>query len=114
MWRIEDISFELVDDMTSDPVVTAVVVTPAGRLIFMAEPRIAGLILELRGTHVHGAQRNAVGAGNLLMLAQAVMERMGYDGIVVKGALRTTGANPGHRPRDLRFTRRARPELALG
>jgi len=40
MWRAEDISFDFVDDLTSDPVMTVLVSTPAGTLRFMAEPRM--------------------------------------------------------------------------
>ena len=109
MWLVGDLSFELIDDMTDDPVVTIVVTTPAGRLTFIAEPVSRGATLVLQGTHVQGAHPNAVGMANLMVVAQAVMEGMGFDGLEVEGALRTTGANPGHRPRPIRFTRRVRP-----
>ena len=114
VWSSEDISFEIVDDMTSDPVVTVVVSTPDGTLKFMAEPEAQGSTLVLHGTHAQDAYANGVGAGNLLVLAQALMERMGFDGLVVDGAVRTTGAKPGHRPRALRFARRVRPAPATG
>ena len=74
----------------------------------MEEPEIAGPTLILRGVHMQGARPNAIGAGNLKVLARVVMERMELDGLVVEGALRTTGANPGHRPRPIRFARRHR------
>ena len=114
MWAVADISFEIVDDMTYDPVVTLSVETPAGVLKFMAEPIQQGNTLILQGTHVQGLSPNAIGAGNLMVMAQAVMERMELDGLVVEGALRTTGANPGHRPRVLRFARRLRAAASLG
>ena len=108
MWASDELSFELLDDMTADPVVTIIVGTPHGTLRFMAEPEIAGPTLILRGIHIQGATPNAVGAGNLKVLAQAVMERMELNGLVVEGASRTTGANPGRRPSILRFARRVR------
>lgn len=108
MWAVEDISFEMVNDMTDDPVVTLMVSTPKGGLAFTAEPVMRGNILVLQGTHVQGAHPGAIGTANLMMIAQAVMEGMDLDGLVVEGALRTTGANPGRRPRDFRFTRRVR------
>jgi hypothetical protein len=114
MWSIEDIAFEIIDDLTSDPVVTVVVSTPDGTLKFMAEPEQQGSTLILHTTHVQDARANAMGHGNLMVLAQALMERMGFDGLVVEGAIRTTGANPGRRPRPLRFTRRVRPAPAPG
>lgn len=114
MWSPEDISFDIVNDMTSDPVVTVVVSTPNGTLKFMAEPEVQGSTLVLHGTHAQDARANAVGAGNLLILAQALMERMSFDGLVVEGAIRTTGANPGRRPRVLGFARHVRPAPAAG
>jgi hypothetical protein len=48
------------------------------------------------------------GCWNLRILAQVLMERMVFD-VLVEGAIRTTEANPGHRPRVVRFTRRVRP-----
>jgi hypothetical protein len=111
VWRPEDLSFELEDDGTSDPVLTATVTTPSGLLRIMAEPEIHGTVLVLRGVHAHGegGGPNAFGPGNLRIHADAVMERMGFDGIVVEGAVRTTGAGPGRRPGRLRFSRRVRP-----
>lgn len=114
MWAVGDISFELVDDMTDDPVVTLLVATPVGRLMFVAEPVERGGTLVLRGTHVQDARPNAVGTANLMVIAQALMERMGFDGLEVEGAIRTTGANPGRRPRVFRFARRVRPPPAPG
>ena len=112
MWAITEISFEMVDDTTDDPVVTLFVMTPAGRLTFVAEPVERGATLVLKGVHVRDAHPNAVGAANLMVIAQALMERIGYYGLEVEGALRTTGANPGYRPRVFRFTRRVRTSPA--
>lgn len=114
MWSVRDIGFDIVNDMTDDPVVTLRVSTPAGLLTFTAEPEAAGATLVLRGTHVQDASANAIGVGNLMLIAQAVMEGMGFDGLVVEGAVRTTGANPGRRPRTFRFVRSVRVEIAAG
>ena len=54
MWRPEDLSFEIEDDATSDPVVTVVFITPSGPLWMMAEPMMNGLTLVLKGLHMHG------------------------------------------------------------
>src|SRR3984885_4365666 len=94
--------------MTSDPVVTVLVLTPDGKLKFMADPEQQGTTLILHGTHVQDGHANAIGAGKLMALAQALMERMDYDAPVVEGAVRTTGANPGRRQAPMRFTRRVR------
>jgi hypothetical protein len=107
LWSGADISFEIVDDMTDDPVVTVRVTTPVGVLMFAAEPVVMGRTLLLRGTHVQDGRPNLVGASNLGVIAQALMEGMGFDELVVEGAVRTTGANPGRRPRLMRFARRS-------
>jgi hypothetical protein len=62
MWGAGDVSFEIVEDMTSDPVVTVVVSTPGGTLRFMAEPEVQGSTLVLHGTHAQDAYANAGGA----------------------------------------------------
>jgi hypothetical protein len=108
MWDPAQIAFDLVEDMTADPVVTVNVSTPAGVLKVMAEPERVGRTLVLHGLHMQDLVPNVVGAANLIVLADVVMQRMDVDELVVEGGLRTTGANPGRRPRVLRFTRRVR------
>jgi hypothetical protein len=108
MWEPAQITFDLVDDMTTDPVVTVTVHTPAGVLKLMAEPERVGRTLVLHGLHLQDLSPNAIGAANLIVLAHVVMQRMDIDELIVEGGLRTTGANPGRRPRVLRFSRRVR------
>jgi hypothetical protein len=105
-WTAEDISFDIVYDMTDHPVVTLRVLTPVGPLRFMAEPVMQGTTMLLKGQPMQDLSRNAVGMANLMVIAHVVMERMNLDGLVIEGAVRSTGANPGHRPRGVRFTRR--------
>jgi hypothetical protein len=107
-WTTEEISFDIVYDLTGHPVVTTLVLTPVGPPRFMAEPVMQGATTLLKGLHVQALSRNAVGMANLTLIARVVMERMDLDGLVVDGAVRSTGANPGHRPRGIRFTRRIR------
>jgi hypothetical protein len=114
MWDASDLSFDMADDLTSDPVVTIVVSTPDGRLRFMAEPEMIGSTLVLHHVHIQDAWANAIGVANLKLLARTVMERMALDGLVVEGALRTTGANPGRRPGILRFSRHVRTAPPAG
>jgi hypothetical protein len=108
LWTTGDISFDIVYDDTEHPIVTLRVAPPAGAIRFMAEPEMSGTTMVLNGLHVQDLRPNMVGAANLAVIARAVMEGMDLDGIVIKGAVRTTGANPGRRPRDIRFSRRVR------
>jgi hypothetical protein len=110
MWLPGDVAFEIIADDTDDPIVTIRVTTPAGELQIMAEvsEEDEGRTLKLQGTHLQSAAGpNAFGVGALRLIAEIVMERMDYEQVVVEGAVRTTGARPGHRPKALRFTRRA-------
>jgi hypothetical protein len=114
MWAIEDITFEMVNDLTDDPVVTLFVSTPAGGLAFTAEPILRGKTLILRRTHVQGSRPGAVGGPNLAVIAQAVMRGMDIDELIVEGAFRTTGARPGRRPSPIRYTRGLHAPPSLG
>jgi hypothetical protein len=112
MWKTEDISFDFVDELTSDPIMTVLVSTPAGTLRFMAEPRMQGTTLVHGCVHAQDAHANTVGAANLRIVARALMERLSIDGLIIEGAVRTSGANPGRRPRPIRFTRGVHPPSA--
>jgi hypothetical protein len=106
-WSGGDIDIVLDQFGTDDPVVTATIVTPAGDLAVMAEPITQGRRLVLDGLHMHGVnlRPGQLGWLRLRWLAQAVMERLDLDEIVVRGAVRTSGANPGRRPGERRFKR---------
>jgi hypothetical protein len=110
-WRLDQITAHgLTDDETDDPVVTVTFDTPAGSVKVMGEAHEPDPVtLCLQRVHIEGPGANAIGIANLRVLAAFVMEGMGYEAIEIEGALRTTGATPGHRPRPLRFTRRIRP-----
>jgi len=117
MWSASDITILLHDEMTDDPVVTAEIVTPDGVIWVMAEVQIASRAMTLTNLHTHGDDVGGgeFGARNLMRLIQAVMEAIDVDETVVVGAVRTSGANPGRRPRPLRFTRKvAAPVVRQG
>lgn len=105
-WKRSEIGFEIEDDGTDDPVLSVTIITPAGRISAMASTVIMDRLLILHGLQMQGLKANAIGASNLRMIAQALMERFDYDGTIIEGAPRTTGANPGDRPRRLRFSRK--------
>ena len=113
-WRADDIDFHLVADLTAKPLVTIEISTPDGSVVVMAEPEERGRTLILWRLHMEGAVANAFGPANLRVLADVVMERMNYDDIIIEGAARTSGANPGRRPGPLRFTRRPVPAPRAG
>ena len=109
-WLQEDVTFEIIAEDTDDPVVTVLFQTPIGTIELMANFKAAGRTLLITGLHVQSDFKNLAGTANIFRLAQTVMERMDYDGLEIEGGVRSTGANPGHRPRPLRFTRRRHSE----
>ena len=119
MWSRGDVSFEIDDTGSSDPVVTINVHTPAGTMVIMGEPKEVGRTLVVAGVHAHGqgVGPNGVGLANLRLIADVVMETLDYDELVVEGEVRTTGATPGRRPKPIRFSRgpgpAAQPQYAV-
>jgi hypothetical protein len=95
---------------TDDPVVTADINYPGGTLSVMAAATKKGRRIEFDGLHVHGSGgSNSLGHAKIRRLARLVMEQLDIDEIFIRPAVRTTGANPGHRPGDFRFTRSPKP-----
>lgn len=108
MWTADDIQIELEDELTDGPVVTARIITPEGALQVMAEIEWRGRELVLDRLHMHGETLlpNELGPHRLRQLAQALIEWMDLDALVINGAVRTSGAHRGRLPRPLRFTRK--------
>lgn len=108
MWSEAEIKLDLLDDLTAGEIATLLIRTPAGAIMVMGVPSPQGMSLTVEGVHAQGLGigANSVGASGLRTIADAVMTELGYDELVVQGALRTSGANPGRRPRVLRFARR--------
>jgi hypothetical protein len=107
MWTAADIRIELEDQESEGRIFTANFVTPIGTLKVMAEADGTPRYPILRGVHIQGEDvgPHDFGAIQLRWLVHAAMEMMDLDGLVLEGDVRTTGANPGRRPRPLRFTR---------
>ena len=108
MWTIRDISIDFDPTQTDGQIVTAIIGTPVGRLVVMAEVEATGRRLTLRRLHIQGADvgANDIGWAQLRRVAQLALDLLeDYDDLVIEGAPRTSGANPGRRPRVLRFTR---------
>ena len=86
---------------------TIKIIIPGGSLEIMGEPELLGDVLYVKGVHIssEGIAPNDVGFANLRVIAQTILKEMNYDDIRIEGAVRTTGANPGHRPLPFRFAR---------
>jgi hypothetical protein len=74
-----------------------------GIITVIAEMEITPPILVLRGLHIDGPRPGAVGRMEPFNLAREFGRRMGVSSIIIYGAKRTTGANPGPTPRSIKI-----------
>lgn len=108
-WRPEEVSFTVDDAATEASVWTILVHAPGCTLTVMTDEwqeSPDGTRITLPGVHIQGAARNAIGVANLRTIGERLCEEINCDELVVEGAIRTTGANPGRTPDHLRFQRR--------
>lgn len=107
-WSLDDITFELLDDMSSDPTVTIVIGTPQGQVFVMGDYKRDGGVITLSKVHINGEEgmsANVLGMSNLRVLARAALLKVDCHELCIEGATRTSGAGPGRTPRPLRFRR---------
>jgi hypothetical protein len=99
---------EIIREQSDENIVVARVAATAGTILVMAEVELSGRSLILSGVHIQGddVKANEIGVAGLRHMIQEAMEELGVDEIVIVGAIRTTGANPGRAPRPLRFARK--------
>jgi hypothetical protein len=100
-------------DVSEGPVVIVSIEIAEGCLEVMAEIETdeKRRVITAKGLHLHGAGFDANGLGpiRLRQIARAMLEELDYDECRIEGGVRTTGANPGRRPKPVRFTRKPRP-----
>ena len=113
IWKLAELTGGGIDDADSEgDLLTIRVGTPVGLVHIMADVEFEndGRFLILKGVHIHseGGPRS-IGIANLRVLADFILAKVNCDEAIVEGASRSTGANPGHLPRPVRFIRRARP-----
>ena len=109
MWRRDQIVFRLLDSLCEDGIVTLEVLIPTGVILIMGEPEDVGQTLLVHRVHIHSDPPHPVGTANLGVIAQAMMQRYGYDEIIIEGARRESGRRFGQIPRTIRYRRRAEP-----
>jgi hypothetical protein len=73
-WSVDNPVFEIVDDVTSDPVVTVQVTTPGGFLKFMAEVEVEGSTISVARNACAGRSRQCRGRW------KSYASGHGYDG----------------------------------
>jgi len=76
---------------------------PKGEIRMLAEIVRQGNDLILRGAHIEGPGAGSVGIRELAEFAKQFGREQGVQRIIIEGAKRTTGTNPGHMPRPFIF-----------
>ncbi len=106
-WTQGEIHIDIDDEACEGPITTIRVEARGAVLLVMGEIVEDGNRLVVVRAHVMsiGVSPNDIGLANLRQVARVVMEQGGYDEIVIEGAFRTTGAQPGRRPGPIRFAR---------
>jgi hypothetical protein len=100
-------------DATDHPIVTLEIEISEGTLWVMAEVAVdpENRTVLAQGLHVHGEgfESNSLGYRRLRQIVQYMLEELEYDGCIIEGGMRPTGASPGRQPKQLRFKRRRDP-----
>ena len=86
-----------------DDVIYLVCAGPKGVLEVMANIAVEGRTIILENLHIGGPGANSFGMAELRAFARLFAEQRGMEWIEIRGATRTTGACPGHRPRSIRI-----------
>jgi hypothetical protein len=78
----------------------------------MGEFEVGSESIVVRGLHIGGDPAVDWGWSRLRMLGRLIAEKLDVDEISIHGAVRTTGANPGRKPRVVRLARTDKPALS--
>lgn len=108
--RSDEIDIVVDEALAAEPIYTISISSVRGSLTIMGEFEFANRTITVRGMHIGGDPEVAWTWTELRAIAGAVAEKLDVDVITVHGATRTTGANPGRRPRVVRFTRPLQPD----
>jgi hypothetical protein len=101
----EDIDYRLLDDGSEGEVATIVIEVPGATIMVMGELEDVdgGLVVDRTHISISPPDARVLTRKTMGVIAERVLEDTGYGYIIVRGAARTTGARPGHTPRDFRF-----------
>jgi hypothetical protein len=109
VWTLDQLEWlGVVEADAEGDIITVRIGTPLGFVLLLGEVDLSadGRVLIARGVHMQSdAGSNGTGIVNLRTLARFVLAKVDCDEARIEGAVRTTGARPGHTPRRLRFVR---------
>ena len=98
------VDFRIVD--TDGPTLMLEVLLPTARLEVITNVRLDGDSLVLYDLHADGPGAQSLGIAEVRGLVHKAMEFYDVAHVEIHGFERSTGANPGRKPRVLRFPRR--------
>ena len=101
----DDIELIVDEQLSEDPCLIIEIVTPHGRLMVMGEVEVFADFLVIKGMHVGGDAALRWGWSRLRRLGRSIAEKLDVEYIEIRGAVRTTGANPGRQPSRVRLLR---------
>lgn len=110
----DDIEIVVDGDLADDPVYALIIVTPIESLQVLGSFEIGARRIVVQGLHVGGDPSLPWGWSRLRQIARLLLEKMDVDDLIVHGAVRTTGANPGRRPSIVRLSRSSAPRIRDG
>ncbi|WP_420723157.1 hypothetical protein [Hwanghaeella sp. LZ110] len=106
MFTEKDIIVKYSEDMSAGDVVTLELQTPEGSLILMGNvTRFGRGVLLVEQVHIESVGASPMNRKKLNVMAAVVMEELDVNTIEIQGAVRTSGANPGRRPKPFPFDR---------
>jgi hypothetical protein len=94
-------SFQVLEQ--DEDVVELTITGPQGTITVITGWQVANDTLTLDGLHLDGSGPGVFGPTALLAMAKELGRHVGVRVVIIHGAVRTTGANPGHRPREIRI-----------
>jgi hypothetical protein len=97
------VDIEEVDSSGQPPVAIMRIVTPAGTADRLAAVWFRGGTPHVRDAHVGGLRPGACGHAGLNAIGRKLLEVADVEQIIIQGAARTTGCNPGWLPSLIRF-----------
>jgi hypothetical protein len=104
MWTSDQITITLEEIDTHEPPVALMKIsTPVGDLRLLALIVFDDDTLHMKDAHIEGLHAGACGRAGLNAIGRKLLEVANVSKIVIQGGIRTTGRNPGRRPKIFRF-----------
>ena len=104
MWTPRQITVEI-EEVEGSTMMVAIQ-TPAGTLRVLGRVSIVERTLLIEEAHVDGLSRGALQRVGINAICRKLLEEAGVEKLVIKGSARSTGKNPGKRPRPFCFPRK--------